>query len=184
MNPRALLDRLRGAVANLSLRERVLVFSALGALLLAIVYLGVVMPALSTRSAIEQRITSAEQQLQAMVRLRREFDDVNGRLSSVESRIANGSKGNLRTTLESLARQAEVKIQSMEPQASPANERYKETKVALGLEGVTLEQAVKYLHQIENHRQVLSVKSLRLRKRADKGELLDVNFTVSSFEPV
>jgi hypothetical protein len=30
---------------------------------------------------------------------------------------------------------------------------------------------------------VLSIKSLRIRSRKDKPELLDVTFTVSSFEP-
>ena len=30
---------------------------------------------------------------------------------------------------------------------------------------------------------MLSIKSLRIRTRADKPELLDVTFTVSSFEP-
>jgi hypothetical protein len=43
---------------------------------------------------------------------------------------------------------------------------------------------VTYLHQIETAPQVLSVKSLRIRTRQDKPELLDVTFTVSSFEPL
>ena len=72
----------------------------------------------------------------------------------------------------------------MEPQASPANDRYRETKVAVGLQGVTLPQTVNYLHQIESADQLLSVKSLRIRTRPEKPELLDVTFTVSSFEPL
>jgi hypothetical protein len=43
---------------------------------------------------------------------------------------------------------------------------------------------VTYLHQIEDTPQVLSVKSLRIRSRPDRSGLLDVNFTVSSFEPL
>jgi hypothetical protein len=42
---------------------------------------------------------------------------------------------------------------------------------------------VNYLHRIEVSPQVLSVKSLRIRTRSDKPEMLDVTFTVSSFEP-
>jgi hypothetical protein len=76
-----------------------------------------------------------------------------------------------------------VKIESIEPQAAPANDRYKETKVQLVLKQVTLAQAVSFLHGIEASPQLLSVKSLRVRTRAEqKEDLLDVTFTVSSFE--
>jgi hypothetical protein len=72
----------------------------------------------------------------------------------------------------------------MEPQASPASEAYRETKVEVGLRNVTLAQTVNYLHQIESSSQVLSVKALRIRTRPDVPEFLDVTFTVSSFEPL
>ena len=49
---------------------------------------------------------------------------------------------------------------------------------------MTLAQTVNYLHRIESAQQMFSVKSLRIRTRQDKPELLDVRFTVSSFEPL
>ena len=49
--------------------------------------------------------------------------------------IRNGSRGNVRTTLETLARKAAVKVESMEPQASPAHDVYRETKVEIELKG-------------------------------------------------
>jgi len=102
----------------------------------------------------------------------------------VEARIQRGPRGNLFTTRESLARQSAVKVDSMEPQPSPAGDRYRETKVQLVLKGVTLAQLVNYLHHVESHEQLLSVKSLRIRSRGDQPDLLDATFTVSSFEPV
>jgi len=179
-----LWGQLRAAFDDLSLRERVLV-SIVGVLLVvAAVYFGVVQSTLYYRDAASKRLTGAQQQLQVMSRLRREFDDVNGRLTNVEARIQSGSKGNLRTTLESLASASLVKVESMEPQASPSNDRYRETKVEVARKDVTLTQTVSYLHQIESAPQVLSVKSLRMRTRKDKPEYLDVTFTVSSFEPL
>jgi hypothetical protein len=143
------------------------------------------MPALAASDNAARRVHTAEQQLEVMQRLRREYDDVVHRLASVEARIGEGSRGNLRTALENLAKQADVKIESMDPQASPASEQYRETKVAVRLESVTLEQAVDLLHRIEMHpRQVLSVKKLRLQNRSDKSQLLNLSFTVSSFETV
>ena len=105
-------------------------------------------------------------------------------LAQVENRIGRGTRGNLRTTLEKLATAASVEIESMEPQASPAHERYRETKVEVALKEVSLPQTVRYLHEIESTEQALSIKALRIRTRTDKPELLDVTFTVSSFEQI
>ena len=108
---------------------------------------------------------------------------MNKRLSRVEKRILDAPKGEIFTTLEKLARDSTVKIDSMEPRTSPASDSYSETKVQVVLKSVTLAQLVNYLHRIETDPQVLSVKSLRIRTRQDRQEMLDVTFTVSSFEP-
>ena len=176
--------RIRAAFENLAPRERALVSAAGGMLALSLVYVAVVMPALAWGARADQRLGAAQQQPDAMQRLRSEYDDVNARLSAVEKRIPRGASGSLRTKLENLAQRSSVKVESMEPQSSPANDSYKETKVEVALKSVSLEQAVTYLTGIESAPQVLSVKSLRIRKRAEKNALLDVTFTVSSFEPL
>lgn len=178
-----LLARVRAFVANLAPRERLLV-SIVGVLAVALLFVLVVLQLLEAGDRLDGRVASAEQQLEVMTRLRREFDEVSLRLRAVEERIQQGPSGNLRTTLETLAQQASVKIESMEPQASPTHERYRETKVEVGLREVTLAQAVTYLHQIETTPQPLSVKALRIRTRQEQPELLDVTFTVSSFEVI
>ena len=179
-----LLQRLRTAFTSLAPRERLLV-GTVGLLLgVSLLWFGLVRPVQAAGQRVQDRVTAAEQKLELMRRLRREFDDVGQRLGSVEARIVQGERGNLRTTLEELAQKSAVKIESMEPQASPVNERYRETKVEVGLEEVSLPQTVRYLHEIEASEQVLSIKALRIRTRVDKPDLLDVNFTVSSFEPL
>jgi len=179
-----LWSRLRAAFDDLSERERILV-SIVGVLMgVLVLYFGIIQASLGLRSDAERRLADAEQQLKLMSRLRGDFDDVNDRLTSVEQRIQVSTRGNLRTTLESLAQASKVKVESMEPQATPSNDRYRETKVEVELKEVTLQQAVSYLHQIESSEQVLSVKSLRMRTRKDKPSFLDVTFTVSTFEPI
>jgi type II secretory pathway component PulM len=177
-------SRLLAVFDGLSGRERVLVWITIGLTASIIIYFSVIQTTLGLRGSAERRLSTAEEQLRVMSRLRREFADVNERLTSVEQRIKGGSPRKLRSTLESLARASLVKVDSMEPQATPTNNRYRETKVEVGLKEVTLAQAVSYLHQIESSQQVLSVKSLRMRTRKDKPEYLDVTFTVSAFEPL
>jgi type II secretory pathway component PulM len=176
------------AYADLAPRERVLV-SIVGVLLaFAVVWLGGVSPLLTAGDRAEERVATAEQQLQVMKRLRSEYDEVSQRLQSVEARIRESGRGNLRTDLERLAKQANVKIESMEPQSSPANESYREAKVEVTLKEVGLSETVRYLHEIESSQRVLSVKALRMRSRTGsrsdpEANLLDVTFTVSSFQP-
>lgn len=174
--------RLQLAFDNLSSRERILVLSVAGMVALTLFYFGGVRFFIGFRDSAESRLLGAEQQLQVMTRLRRDYDDVYQRLTAVEKRITSGKRPNLRTTLETLAQSSLVKIDSMEPQATPSNEDYRETKVEVGLKEITLAQTVRYLHQIESANEVLSVKSLRMRTRRDKPEFLDVTFTVSTFE--
>jgi type II secretory pathway component PulM len=178
------LSRLRNAFDGLSGRERVLVVVAIIMTAALVTYFSIVQTALGLRDDADRRLEAAEQQLRVMSSLHREFADVDERLTSVETRIKSGSRGNLRTTLESLAQASMVKVESMEPQATPSNDRYREDKVEVALKEVTLAQAVSYLHQIESSQQVLSVKSLRMRTRKDNPEYLDVTFTVSTFEPL
>ncbi len=178
------LARLRTALASLAPRERLLVLAAGGLLALALLYVAVVNPLLGAIARTGDRAEAADQELRVMARLRREYDALNGRLASVEQRIQSSPRGNLRSNLESLASQASIQVESMEPQAAAPGELYRESRVVVALERVTLAQTVNYLHQIEASQQVLSVKGLRVRKRPDNPEFLDVNFSVSSFEPL
>jgi type II secretory pathway component PulM len=183
-----IIQQIRAAFAGLAPRERVLVGIVGGLVAFGILWLAGVSPLLAAADRAEERVAAAEQRLEVMKRLRREYDEVSQRLLSVEQRIRKGGRGNLRTNLEQLAKKASVKIESMEPQSSPANENYREAKVEVGLKEVGLNETVRYLHEIEAAQQVLSVKALRLRSRSDTkaktaSNLLDVTFTVSSFQP-
>lgn len=176
--------RLVVAFEGLSRNERVLVSVAGGLVALTLLWLAVVMPLVGSAERVASRAETAEQQVQLVRALRTRFDEVNGRLAAVEARIQNGPSGEIFTSLERMAADASVKIDSMEPRTAPASEEYRETKVQVSLKGATLAQLVGLLSRIEDAPQMLSVKSLRIRTRADKPELLDVTFTVSSFEAI
>ena len=172
------------AFGGLSRNERVLVSAAGGLAGVTLLWLALVMPLLGAASRATSNAAAAEQQVEAVRALRARFDEVNGRLVAVEARIRSGPSGEIFTALEQMAAQSAVKIDSMEPRSSPASEEYRETKVQVSLKGVTLPQIVGFLSRIDDAPQMLSVKSLRIRTRADKPELLDVTFTVSSFETI
>jgi type II secretory pathway component PulM len=175
-------NRLLAFFETLSPNERLLLSIAGGLFAVLFVFLGVVNPVRSAISGARERTTAADQQLAAALRLQTELSEIRGRLDAVEDRIRKGPRGNIFTTLEALAKESAVKVDSMEPQSAQSNEAYRETKVEVTLKAVSLAQLANYLHRIESAAQLLSIKSLRMRTRPDKPELLDVSFTVSSFE--
>jgi len=179
-----LIRRVQDFWQGLAPREQILVGSAGAALALTLLVFAFVMPVLGLADSATERVQSAENQLVAMQRLQREYGDIDSRLRSVEDRIRKQQgRSNINTELATLAQQSGVAIKSMEPRAAGNDDHYEETKVEVKLEKVSLEQAVKYLHNIEISDRQLSIKSLRIKSRKDNSNLLDVSFAVSAFDP-
>jgi len=181
---KAFLRRIQQAFLGLTTSERALVGAGAALLGALFLWLALVSPIVGAAGTATRRVQAAERQLAAVEALRGRFDALNRQLKAVEQRIRTGPRGNIFTILEDLARRSAVQVASMEPRTAPASDDYRETKVQLKLQGVTLAQVVSYLHRIENAPQPFSIKSLRIQTRSDKPELLDVTFTVSSFEPL
>jgi type II secretory pathway component PulM len=178
-----LLARLNDAWRGLSPRERTLCGAAGGLTAFAILFLGIIQPIANLADHIENRAEAAEQQLIVMNRLRRQYDVVNASLTKVEEKIrANHEQRNLLTLLESLAASSSIRVDSMEERKAQDDEKFKETRVEVRLKSVSLSDTVAYLHAIESSDQLLTVKSLRIKNRPDKTNLLDVTFNVSTFD--
>lgn len=170
--------------SDLAPREQALVGAAGGTLALAFVWLVLIQPVRGRVQHAEARVATAQAEVEIATQMRRELTGIAGQLQLVEARVRRGPRGNLFTILESLAAQSAVQMASVEPQAAPSGTLYKETKVQVVLKQVTLAQAINFLHRIESADQLLSVKSLRVRTGRDQSELLDVTFSVSSFETI
>lgn len=170
---------------NFAPRERLLLSIAGGSMAIVLVYLLAINPFLAARDEAAYDAQGADTQLEAMIRLRREYDNAKARLASLEARIrSNRDHRNMLTLLEALAGEAGVKVESMEERQSGTDDAYRETRVEVTLKKVTLEQVTKYLHSIESASRPFSIKSLRIKKRSDASQLLDADFSVSSFETI
>ncbi|MCR9096774.1 MAG: type II secretion system protein M [bacterium] len=173
-------------------RERILVAIAGGALAVLLLFVGILLPIQSASDRASAAADEASRDLDMMVRMKREWDGLHGRLDLVEQRIQQTrNQQNLLTLLESLAARAGVKPTSMEKRQSGESDDYEETKVEVSLKNVTLRQAVSYLSSIETNEQPLSVKSLRVKRRPGRArgdqpaqDLIDVTFSVSTFKPL
>ena len=82
-------------------RERILVAIAGGALAVLLLFVGIVLPIQSASDRAEEAAESASRELAMMVRMKREWDGLHGRLEQVETRIQQPrSQQNLLTLLE------------------------------------------------------------------------------------
>ena len=180
-----LLEKIQNAWSNLSPREQILLAVLGGGLVISIVIFGLIMPISQMSENAEDRVAAAQREVEVMRRLTREHDEIKSRLSGVEQRIqTQRGRQNIKTLLENLAQKSSVRIASMEERQAGKNDHYVETKVEVTLKGVSLSQTIKYLHNIEESNQQLSVKGLRIKswKWGADGQLLDITFSVSSFQ--
>jgi general secretion pathway protein M len=104
-------------------------------------------------------------------------------VDSINSQLKRQQNFAIFSRLEEFAGQTGIrnKILYMKPTVSTPSEVYNEESVEVKMEGVTLEQLVRYLHQIENSPQLLKIKKLEIKPRFDSRQILTATFRVSAF---
>jgi len=168
-------------------RERWVLVGAGCVVALLLVYELAVAPLGARAHAAAASCDELESQVTRALHLAAEMRGLQGELADVESRIQPGAKTNLIAVLSTLAAQAKIsqeQLESIEPKQPSANAQYPETRAEVRLKGTSLAQAVDFLYRIENSTSHLIVRSLKMRSRADASDdaVLDVSFSVSSFE--
>jgi type II secretory pathway component PulM len=182
-----LLAPLRNYLKSRSPRERWLLVAGACALALVIVYSMIVAPLGERARGADLRVAQLELDLIRAVGIAREMRTLQGELASVEARIQPGSDTNLIALLSTLAADAKIsqeQLESIEPKQPSTNAKYPETRAEVRLKGTSLEQMVEFLQKIETSSAHLIVRSLKIRSRGEgpSGPVLDVSFSVSSFE--
>jgi general secretion pathway protein M len=112
------------------------------------------------------------------------YNDMRGKLRSMESSLEKGFDTTLSTTLENLASKEGIKenIESIKERPVVPSELFDESIVDVRISKVGLEQLINFLYSIEYDRsKLLRVKELRMRTRFDNRQLFDVSFQVSTY---
>jgi Tfp pilus assembly protein PilO len=180
----ALWERALAYFGGRSQREQWLVIIAAVVVIVMLVHGSLVQPMRAEIGRRDVEIERLQSQLLRATRMAADVRRLQGELAAVEERIEPGTKTNLFTLLESLANQAAVKdqLESIKPKQASGNDRYPETRVEVQLKGATLAQTVNYLYRIETAPMHLIIRSIRIKARGGEEKVLDVSFSVSSFE--
>ena len=141
-------------------------------------------PALGRMKMLDRDLARKEREVQEMKALRASYltqkaviEELNGSLTRRPPDFS------IRQILEDLANKSGTKsnIVSMNPALASAGELYREESVDMRLDGVALQQLIRYLYEIESAPQLLRVRRLTLKPRSANPDTLDVTFQVSTF---
>jgi general secretion pathway protein M len=168
---------------NLQRRERLFVIGA-GALLVVFLLFKLTIDPMLKRSAdLDRQIVTARRQLDEVRTMQQAYQRQKKVVDNINSQLKNQPNFAIFSRLEELAGQTGIrsKIVHMKPTVSTPNEVYNEESVEVKVEGVTLEQLVQYLHQVENSPQLLKIKRLEMKPRFDNRQILTATFRVSAF---
>lgn len=169
---------------NLHRREQIFVVSAGIAVLLILMFLLVIDPLLQRAAVLDRQIAAATRQESELQALQRDYIRQKSVVDRINTQLQQQQKAfSLFSRLEALATQTNIrdKILYMKPTVNTPNESYNEDSVEVKMEGVTLEQLIQYLYQVENSPQLLKIKRLYIKPRLDNRQILSVIFRVSVF---
>ncbi len=167
-----------------SARERWLLVGIAGFAAAMLVQVAIVQPLKTRTEAAKAEADRLEQGLQRAARLAPEIRRLQQEISQVVSRIQPGAQTNLLQLLEQIAEAAQMRdrLESVKPKRASGNEQYPESRAEVQLRGATLPQLVQFLYRIQTADLYLIVRSLSIKSRNDDTQLLDVSFSVSSFQ--
>lgn len=172
------------AYQRLSPRERVMVGIAGSVLVLISLYAFVWEPLTSGQERMRNRIVARRGDLQQALALRDHYYDLDVQLQ-LAKRILMQEKNfpllqHLEKTVESVV---PGRIASMNPESKTIAEAYREERVELRLNDVTLAQLVELLHRIEKGQHPLRVTRLHVKKTRTQGHF-EVTAVVSTLQSV
>jgi general secretion pathway protein M len=171
---------------KLSRRETIWVALAGVVIALFLLFEFAVFPFIDYRRQLVRRIDAGYNALSEMRTLRREYDQLRQSGQNLKTRLASRERGfSLFTFVESLAGQAGLKahIAYMKPSAERRTDGgISVAQVEMKLEGIDLEQLVRYLYSVESSSEMVFVNRLSVSKGEGGSGTIDAVMQVETIE--
>jgi general secretion pathway protein M len=169
---------------KLGTREKVMIAGGGVVIILLLFYQFGLSPAIDRLRLLDRLVAQKEREVHEMKGLRDTYLTQKSLMEEVNRSLnQRGPEFAIFSFLEDLANKSGVKanIKDMKPALSTVGERYSESSVEMRLEGIALQQLIRYLFDIERAPQVLRVRRMHIKPRSANPDLLDVTFQVSTF---
>lgn len=176
------------AIPNLSKREKLILYSCIGIIVLSILYAFILEPFVSMWSELNREIESAR------LKLRKSTEIVKRRLEIAEryknlSGYIKAQRGSdeeeiaqLLSEIEKLANTSNIRITDIKPKAARISGYHKIYVVEVESEG-NISTFTKFIYEIQNSPQLLKVKKLSLNMKGITDNLLKADIVITKILP-
>ncbi len=168
---------------ELKQREKKIIFACAGLAAVIIVYFSMISPALSKRIELKTRLQQAQSQSVELKLLKQQFDQITRETEKINSRIRNRPRGfTLFSFLDQTASRLNLKnnLAAMKPSKRIIDKNLVEDVVEVRLEGISLENLVSYLYEIERTGTAVVISSIRIQPESRLNGGLNVYMLVTS----
>ena len=171
---------------DLKSRERKFIAVCVAIVCAALVHGLIVSPVLKKRSELDSQISSDLDQLFELKLLQREYDQILAESKIINQRVDRRPRDfALFSFLDQTANRLKLKknLTSMKPSRKSIDISLAEDIVEVKLEGISLENLVAYLHEIESTGAAIAIASVRIQPEPRLGGGLNVSMMVTSIGP-
>jgi len=178
------MDKLRQLYNNLSQRERILFFCAMGAIFLMVLDLAVLGPILSEIRVLDAKIEETSQSIRRDLRIISFKERILGEYKRYEKFLDNEDKtqeeiiGALLKKLENLATQHEIKMTNVMPGDIEEKSLFKVYKTSLEFEG-ELGPVLVFMNALEESDNLFKISKYSLTPKSKTGKLMKVSADIS-----
>jgi len=165
---------------NLQLREKI--FVTVGVILLVLVmgYLLLIEPQIKRQEDLQYLIPKKESQIAECKLMIAEYYRMKGILDDQKTKIEDQESTQIQSFLDTLATELEITIASMVPKVVDLNDEYQEYQVEIKIDRIKLDHLIKFLFRLENTDKMLTIKTIRIKRRYDDHTLSDVIMIIST----
>ena len=165
-------------------REKKLVLLAGCAIIFFIIWQFALSPLINYNERIGKQIPKMKMDLLAARRLKKRYQSLDKDIQAIRARVDERREAfNPYDFLDKLARKEGIRsnLDKITSDSDDINDNYREDIVKIRLKDVALSKLVRYLYNIENSGQLLTVRELTIEPDSRDSNLLDVKFEVSTF---
>ncbi len=169
---------------KISKREKTYILLASCAAAFFIIYQFVLTPLEEYYENINRNIPKMKMDLLTAKRLKKQYVELDNDVRNIRGRLDQRQEAfNPYDFLDKLASREGIRpnLEKITSSTEEVNENYHEEIVKIRLKDVMLQKLVRYLYNIENSGQLLTVKELTIEPDRRNSAVLDVRFEVSTF---
>lgn len=163
-------------------REKIILYTTIGVIIFSIGFNFLVAPLLTKNDNLNKEININRAKLTKYLRLLSQKDSIQSKYSklSADFKVSTRQEGALVTTLselENIAKNANIRIIDIRPQAPKSSDLYKEVIIELRTEG-TMESYLDFIYTMENSLLLLRIKKIQLNAKSNTPTLEGI-FSIS-----